>query len=402
MKFAVAALVAVFSTCAADSDRSWVMMGKQSGPKHAWQSSALLGEKGEHDPTHELVFAVRQSGIDVLEQTLKEVSDPSHARYGKYLSFDAVGRITENREATDSVMRWLEAASVNASATKYGEFVRATATTSVWNRLLNTHFQRFTTSEGESVIRSLSYSLPRSMHKHLDCVMRASELPPIFTKRQSRRMDRSFGADRPYVFPSVLNKVYSISDNSGKNRGSQSVFETTGQNYSPEDLALFQRNYSLPVAPIAFNIGGNNDSLTCKIQSYKCSEANLDTQFITAVAQDTPTWFWSVEMTTFAEWLTTVASTPNSPLVHSVSYGQYESETGAAEFKQFNQAAMKLGVQGKSVVVSSGDDGVSGNKARTSTGLCDYQPQWPATSPYVTAVGATQGPEQTSPTPEVG
>jgi hypothetical protein len=109
-------------------------------------------------------------------------------------------------------------------------------------------------------------------------------------------MDASIGASvvRPYVFPSVLNKVYSISDNSAKGHGSQGVYETGGQNYSPKDLAQFQKNYSLPITPIAVNIGGNNDSETCVIQSYKCSEANLDTQFITAVAQDLPTWFWSV------------------------------------------------------------------------------------------------------------
>jgi hypothetical protein len=45
------------------------------------------------------------------------------------------------------------------------------------------------------------------------------------------------------------------------------------------------------------------------------------------------------------------------------------------------------------VLASSGDDGVAGNKARGSVGLCDYQPQWPASSPYITTVGATQGPE---------
>jgi hypothetical protein len=70
-------------------------MAEQTGPKEAWQAAALLGEKGEEDVAHELVFAVKQHGMEFLQQTLKEVSDPSSARYGKYLSFDAVGRITE-------------------------------------------------------------------------------------------------------------------------------------------------------------------------------------------------------------------------------------------------------------------------------------------------------------------
>ncbi len=39
---------------------------------------------------------------------------------------------------------------------------------------------------------------------------------------------------------------------------------------------------------------------------------------------------------------------------------------------------------------ASGDDGVAGYKARGNTKMCGYWPQFPATSPYVTAVGGTQ------------
>lgn len=52
---------------------------------------------------------------------------------------------------------------------------------------------------------------------------------------------------------------------------------------------------------------------------------------------------------------------------------------------------MKLGVQGVTVFVSSGDDGVANFQARGDAADCGYTPSFPATSPYVTAVGATQG-----------
>jgi len=87
----------------------------------------------------------------------------------------------------------------------------------------------------------------------------------------------------------------------------------------------------------------------------------------------------------------------NGPLVHSVSYGQIESETGPDELDAFTTEVMKLGVRGITVLASSGDDGVANVKTRTSVGLCDYTPQWPATCPYVTTVGATQGPEESLP-----
>ncbi len=53
--------------------------------------------------------------------------------------------------------------------------------------------------------------------------------------------------------------------------------------------------------------------------------------------------------------------------------------------------AQKLGVQGVTVLVASGDDGVA---TKASQGVvCGYYPDFPASCPYVTAVGATQGPE---------
>lgn len=60
---------------------------------------------------------------------------------------------------------------------------------------------------------------------------------------------------------------------------------------------------------------------------------------------------------------------------------------------------MKLGLQGVTVLVASGDDGVSGRSTRGNPAACGFAPQFPASSPHVTAVGATQGPE--SGTPEV-
>jgi tripeptidyl-peptidase-1 len=332
------------------ADAGWVKMDVQYGPKELWRSTGeLLGERGQADPVHKLMFAVKPNGMRAVEETLEAVSDPGSPRYGQYLTFDEVGRMIENRNATDNVLQWLRDSAVTATATPYGEYVHASAATSVWNRLLNTQFRRYenVADDSDHVVRAPAYSLPEGVRANLDCVLLATDLPATAAPKHRRPMEASVGGsqDKPYVYPSVLSTLYGVGSNSANGHGSQSVFETAGQNYSPRDLTQFQKNYSLPVTPIAHNIGGQNDSETCVIQSYKCSEANLDTQQITAMAQDLPTWFWSVEKVTFAAWLADVASTADAPLVHSISYGQYESETGPAEFTQFNNAAMKLGLQ---------------------------------------------------------
>lgn len=55
---------------------------------------------------------------------------------------------------------------------------------------------------------------------------------------------------------------------------------------------------------------------------------------------------------------------------------------------------MKLGLRGVTLIVASGDDGVGSFLVRESTLWCGYIPSFPATSPFVTAVGGTQGIEK--------
>lgn len=84
--------------------------------------------------------------------------------------------------------------------------------------------------------------------------------------------------------------------------------------------------------------------------------------------------------------------------VISTSYGYNEADlTAAYEQRQCNEY-MKLGLQGVSVLYSSGDFGVAGNGGRciaedgtyNNGGAGKFNPAFPSTCPYVTAVGATQ------------
>ena len=56
-------------------------------------------------------------------------------------------------------------------------------------------------------------------------------------------------------------------------------------------------------------------------------------------------------------------------------------------------ASFPASLMGVTVIVSSGDDGAAGYKARGTSQNCRYDASFPASSPYVTAVGATQGVE---------
>ncbi|KAF7888155.1 uncharacterized protein EAF02_002696 [Botrytis sinoallii] len=75
--------------------------------------------------------------------------------------------------------------------------------------------------------------------------------------------------------------------------------------------------------------------------------------------------------------------------VISTSYGYDETDLSPAyEIRQCNEY-LKLGLQGVTVLYSSGDYGVAGNGGVCGAGNT-FNPSFPGTCPYITAVGATQ------------
>jgi len=74
-------------------------------------------------------------------------------------------------------------------------------------------------------------------------------------------------------------------------------------------------------------------------------------------------------------------------LVHSVSYGNDEAQqTSVAYMNSCNTQFQAAGVKGLSILFAAGDQGVWG---REGPGTGQFNPDFPAGSPYITAVGGT-------------
>ena len=134
----------------------------------------------------------------------------------------------------------------------------------------------------------------------------------------------------------------------------------------------------------------------CSNSITDCDEANLDVQYIMAISQVTPTtyYYWGSETDTWVGFLLDLASRRGSsttPLVISISYGGPETQFSSVYLHSFRIEALKLAAQGVTIVAASGDDGVNCAAGLCSTSVqCGYYPIFPASSPLVTAVGATQ------------
>ena len=101
-----------------------------------------------------------------------------------------------------------------------------------------------------------------------------------------------------------------------------------------------------------------------------------------------PTTYWYTDEW-FTGFLQAVVNTVKPPKIISISYGSVETNMVASVYIGFDTEAIKLGIQGTTILASSGDDGVSPFSARADRSKCGYVPTFPASSPYVIAVGGT-------------
>eukprot|EP00608_Synchroma_pusillum_P002961 CAMPEP_0198419158 /NCGR_PEP_ID=MMETSP1452-20131203/14_1 /TAXON_ID=1181717 /ORGANISM="Synchroma pusillum, Strain CCMP3072" /LENGTH=561 /DNA_ID=CAMNT_0044139281 /DNA_START=57 /DNA_END=1742 /DNA_ORIENTATION=- len=365
-----------------------------TGPRAYWSKRSPCGGEQEH----EVVIAVQQRNMDQLEAKLLEISDPTNPSYGMWLTYDEVTAMTANLPGTDAVLAYVNSFDRTeiTRITRRGDYITVKAPLAVFEVMFQTEFHNYVDGNGQSVCRAEAMHVPEELNEHIlgsfhlvDLPFRAHSRPKPMLK-SDKRLGR--GAT---VTPAVLNSYYNIASNAGNDRGSQSLFESLDQNFSPSDLSDFERANGIPQDAVDNVIGGHNSDSACQSDANNCAEANLDVQYIMAIAQNVETTYWYVDnsLRLFTTWIQDVADTRNPPLVHSISYGGGESDIGKSTYDTFNNEAMKLGAQGVTITVSSGDDGAAGSAARSSPSNCGYGPSWPATSPYVVAVGATQGAE---------
>jgi tripeptidyl-peptidase-1 len=357
--------------------------------------------------THELTFAIKQKNLDKLEAKLYAVSTPGSEEFRKYLSYEEAHALTANPDAARVVSGWLMEHSVTVTSMhSHGHYVRASANVSTWERLLTTSFSHLINREGSGqVLRATAdVHVPSHLSTLVTGILRATSLPP--RRRQAHKLEQLTLSDEAKtskvaqgsITPAVLKSYYNVGSAEGSTSSSQCVFESLGQYYSPDDLSTFEQDFGIPTEKVTTDTGGHASSSQCSFNPNNCAEANLDVQYMIAMSEVSPETFWyeSNQQTPFESWIEAVAADTTPPLVNSISYGSIESEVASSVTSTFNTEAMRLGAQGVSVFVSSGDDGVANFIARSDAAKCGYNPSFPASSPYVTAVGATQGVESGS------
>ena len=108
------------------------------------------------------------------------------------------------------------------------------------------------------------------------------------------------------------------------------------------------------------------------------------------MGQNVATWFISISTFSnhgqedFLSWLMILLNTTDSPYVHSVSYGDYEDTIDISYIMRCEDEFKKLGIMGKTLLFATGDSGVNCHGVKSM-----FRPNWPTSSPSITAVGGT-------------
>ncbi|CAF1388931.1 unnamed protein product, partial [Didymodactylos carnosus] len=193
--------------------------------------------------------------------------------------------------------------------------------------------------------------------------------------------------------PSLLSSLYNVSTSTLKEKRhakSRQAVVGFSQYYDVKSIKAFAqsfgKNFNLNIGKV-YGTGYEN-------KSYDGGETSLDMEYMAAMGAGIVTDYISgdTNSTGYTQFFATLATLESNkrnvvPLVYSISYADSERTYEPNAVRMIDIHFMKMGVSGKTVFASSGDNGVW-----AGSGACRkrFDPYYPASSPYITSVGGTQ------------
>ncbi|KAH9906830.1 subtilisin-like protein [Xylariomycetidae sp. FL2044] len=383
----------------------------------------LKGAANDNDLL-KLQIALTQGDAAGFEQAVLDMSTPSHPAYGKHFQdHDEMKRmLLPSEESLSSVRAWLGQAGIE-EVKEDADWITFHTTVGQANKMLDTRFSWFVSEEARprKILRALQYSVPDEVASHINLVQPTTRFAALRANHKtSNKLEEipisSFAAAaddcNALITPACLKQFYELDYEADPDSGSKLGFASYLEEYARyDDFQTFEETY-LPEAigqnftVIQFNGGGNNQT-----SPEDSGEANLDAQYILATGHPLPVTEFStggrgplvpdLDQPTqadnfnepYLEFLQNVLKLPQEelPQVISTSYGENEQSVPKSYALSVCNLFAQLGSRGVSVIFSSGDSG-TGSACQSNDGknTTKFQPQYPASCPFVTSVGSTR------------
>jgi subtilase family serine protease len=247
-----------------------------------------------------------------------------------------------------------------------------------------------------SGVVSLNDFLPHPMQKavqtaHIDVHSGATSLQgPDYTYT-------SGSSTYEAVVPGDLATIYNLTPlfSAGYSGQGQTIVVIEDTNvYSTADWTAFRSKFGLSTYTAGSftqehpgsncsNPGTNADDGEAILDAEWASAAAPSAAIVLASCADTRTTFGGLIA------LQNILSAANPPKIVSISYGESESENGAAANASYNSAYQTAAAEGVSVFVSSGDEGAASSDANATKATHGIAVSGFASTPYNVAVGGT-------------
>jgi len=373
---------------------SWVQQEADLAPftPKGW---TMHVDRPRSDTPLEVTFVMKHDpqARERLHNILMTISDPRHETYGEWLSIEDVTEIMQVPQAKlDIVNNYLASFGVLGHILTNRDMIEARISIGNLERMLNTEFRAFE-KNGETIYRvTKPYFLPSEVAdvvSYVDPVLRFPTAEPrmLRTGANGNWPNHCGTSCSGKITPWVLQQQYGIDAAPAKPTGNSSVAvaEFQGQQYDYADLNLFATTCSVPQYTV--NLVGTNMEAHCSIYEEACIESLLDIEYLASLTQPIPITDYYSSTYSILDWAKQIDADAKAPLVHSVSYGNDEiQQTSASYIFSCNDEFLKIVSRGITVIFASGDQGVWG-RSGTATGT--FNPDFPAASPYILAVGGS-------------
>lgn len=403
--------------------------GKLFSGKRTYRINNLRWPKGTRAEPSTLIkfrLAVRQARAGEFEQMVLDMSTPSHPSYGKHMKRDELKSFLRPApEVSEALLDWLKAEKVSTEKVKdEGDWISFTVPVGQAEDMLNTEFYHYRHAQsGVDIVRTLQYSVPRSIRSHVHMIQPTTRFGQIRPARTTiKDYSAPVRADSPGAFdpvfcnttvtPDCLRGLYGLGNftanpNVGNRLGISGYLKQWAQyaefNQFADTYAPYLEGFNFSVQSINGGVNTQTSNL-----SVNTGEANLDVQYAISMAFNTPTTYYTTaglgelipdldqpsqennQNEPYLEQLSYLLSLPDDqlPLTLSTSYGEDEQSVPAAYANSTCSMFAQLGARGTSVIFSSGDTGV-GSACQTNDGknTTRFLPIFPAACPFVTSVG---------------
>lgn len=383
-----------------------------------------------------LRIAVQSPKLAEFHQHVLDISTPDHPRYGLHMKRDEVKAMLRPAEAaTESVLEWLHKAGIpRFKIEDDGEWINFVTSVSNAEKLLETQFHVFRNDRDKAErIRTLHYSVPQHLHQYIDMIQPTTRFGQLHPERSTVHDVKVLGdvnnkspmrvtgnvrlkatGCNETITPACLSELYEIGDfqaspNTGNKLGVAGFLEQYAQY---EDLRQFLALYAPYAAGGNFSVSSVKGGLNLQGVNNPGNsvEANLDVQYGLSLSYSTPTIYYSTagrgplvpdlkqpdqsanSNEPYLDFLDYILKLPNDQLPQTLttSYGEEEHSLPEPYTRTVCNMFAQLGARGVSILFSSGDLG-PGTICLTNDGRnrLRFQPVFPATCPWVTAVGGT-------------